>query len=451
MVALAVLVGLVFVSLPLLGTEIDSANGQPWDVHDQFEGGASDGSVCDGGDDAFDDWGGLQLRVLDGGGGVLEYNLWLDGFEFAYSNRRWDTTTPVSSNGIVVNRSLYAPAGTDYLRYIDSFVNGSGATRTVYVGWGDGENGDLGSDRDTTVYQTSSGDRVIEAADTWAVTFEGDGDWSDWLPRDIAAQWDPPLGYAFRDGTDTTFLGVGDSYNGYPSELPWTGNLGFQDSDNDELSFVYTFTLAPGESASLAYFLYRGLVELEEGPLGQPAPAAGAEKDKAKALMQALVANPYFADLSQAEMDAILNWMYVVPRKAVRSIHVVPMGEEGTLLDRVLSLEPSVQRPAPGHRGLQAVYGIGETIVGDFNLFDADGDVIRNAGVFVELSKLDLSAVPYSQERVLRFMIRFSREHGTYHFEIDTAGLAPGYYDLRLAFPDGSSETMRIELVTSTE
>ncbi|MGB2982941.1 MAG: hypothetical protein WBC63_03660, partial [Candidatus Bipolaricaulia bacterium] len=100
-----------------------------------------------------------------------------------------------------------------------------------------------------------------------------------------------------------------------------------------------------------------------------------------------------------------------------------------------------------GYRSLQAVYEIGETIIGDWLILDGDGDLIRNASVIVEMYQLDLSAVPYSQERVLRFMCRFSREHETYHSEIDTGGLAPGYYDFRLAFPDGSSEKMRIELV----
>ncbi|MGB2983313.1 MAG: hypothetical protein WBC63_05560 [Candidatus Bipolaricaulia bacterium] len=149
-----------------------------------------------------------------------------------------------------------------------------------------------------------------------------------------------------------------------------------------------------------------------------------------------------------------LAFLFELVRYRLRPVQVVPMGYEGTFLDRDLPIGGGGATggglTVVGHRSLQAVYEIGETITGDWLILDGDGDLIRNSSVIVELYQLDLSAVPYSQERVLRFMCGFSREHGTYHSEIDTSGLAPGYYDFRLAFPDGSSETMRIELVGPT-
>jgi hypothetical protein len=37
---------------------------------------------------------------------------------------------------VAVGRSLFAPAGYDYLRYVDRFTNTSGAVRKVLVAWG---------------------------------------------------------------------------------------------------------------------------------------------------------------------------------------------------------------------------------------------------------------------------------------------------------------------------
>jgi hypothetical protein len=44
-------------------TTVASANGQPWDIEDL--GSDDDGSVEDGGQDAFDGFGGLRIQVLD--------------------------------------------------------------------------------------------------------------------------------------------------------------------------------------------------------------------------------------------------------------------------------------------------------------------------------------------------------------------------------------------------
>jgi hypothetical protein len=44
-------------------TTVPSANGQPWDIEDVT--GTDDGSVADGGENAFDGFGGLRIRVLD--------------------------------------------------------------------------------------------------------------------------------------------------------------------------------------------------------------------------------------------------------------------------------------------------------------------------------------------------------------------------------------------------
>ena len=320
-------------------TTIPSANCNYWDVLDRdsyFDGGA----IGDGGQDAFDDWGSLRIRVLDGSANVLVDDQELCGFLLTWDEgRRWSTQNPVDAgypmscgegdraanlkdggklkvhratpsraplsviptSGVMVSRELYAPLGTDYMRYIDTFANASGALRDVYVGWG----GNLGSDACTTIAGSSSDDYSITNADQWAVTIE---ECEDFNPAGPAT--DPPVGYAFRGAGDTTFASVGDYYSN-PFTTLWSGN------GNDSNAFVYHFTLQPGQTVRLAYFLYRGIEEETESPTCDeppPAyapefiPAAGTEITKAKEAVTALVANPDFGDLAPDVRSSILNW-----------------------------------------------------------------------------------------------------------------------------------------------
>ncbi|MEP7356754.1 MAG: proprotein convertase P-domain-containing protein, partial [Anaerolineales bacterium] len=231
-----------------------SANKQPWDVVENQlwptgRSYASDsGGVDDGGQDAFDEWGNLRLRVFDGGNLVQATGI-LEHFGLVYSaGHRWHTTTPVLTGTIEVARSLYAPAEADWLRYLDTFTNTSGSSRTVWVAWG----GDLGSDNATWTAASSSGDATITAADSWAVTIENDNP---------SPPGDAPVGYAWRSPADTSFQGPG-IFTANPFTTTWPS------SGNEFLGYTFKLTLAPGASASLAYFVYHGLAEGLPGPNG---------------------------------------------------------------------------------------------------------------------------------------------------------------------------------------
>lgn len=255
-------------------TDIDMANPDYiWDVYDQTEddnGGIDDG----GGDDAFDDWGMIQVRISDAKANILTATTELDGFTLTWDNgRRFNTTVPVVNSNVSVRRAIYAPDNTDYLRYIDTFTNTGTSVRKVAVAWG----GDLGSDSSTTVAASSSGDRTIDAADTWAVTTE-----------DYPNPTDPPVGYVLSCEGNTVRTGTGD-YDEDPIVDPWPGD------GNDNLSFVYQFTLQPGQTFSLAYFIYLGTMD-----------DAGVED--AKTWAAAMIAAPDFDDLSAAEKERIINW-----------------------------------------------------------------------------------------------------------------------------------------------
>src|SRR5712691_11118400 len=78
-------------------TTILSANSNTWDVQDitdDFDC-PDDGSINDGGQDAFDNFGSLQVRVLDETSSIIADDEALCGFGLTNSGRRWSTTVPV--------------------------------------------------------------------------------------------------------------------------------------------------------------------------------------------------------------------------------------------------------------------------------------------------------------------------------------------------------------------
>lgn len=273
---------------PALGQTITSANGQPWDI------ASSTGDIIDGGQDAFDAWGRLQTEIRDGSNAVVSgwstvtgLGLTLDG-----SGRIANTTAPALQGGVEVTRQLYAPVGTDYLRYVDTFTNTTGAVRNVDLMWG----GNLGSNGCTTVQSTANGDLTITPADTWAVTIEE----CSFDPNGLAT--DPPVGYVLGSANGIMTGAVGES----APPVPWPGN------GNDGLTYRYQFSLPAGATLRLVYFLYRGLEEDRTGPLGQ-FPALGTESALARATVAALAAAPDLSGLSPAETATIANWGPLAP------------------------------------------------------------------------------------------------------------------------------------------
>lgn len=311
-------------------TLILSDNGQPWDIRDSSgPAGVDDGSVAEGGQEAFNGFGSLRVRVLDQDDNAIVDEELLCGFGLTHDEgRRWFTTTPVevgtgscgdtqteaeatsqthqssqnqrrsasvvpadsSPSGVFVSRALFAPFDKDYLRYIDTFTNNSGATRKVVVAWG----GDLGSDDCTLQARSSSGDRLIDFSDRWGVTIENCA-----MNPDGPAT-DAVVGYAFRGPTDVSFFNTG-SFVSNPFTTQWGGD------GDDAVAFVFQMTMAPDQSLSLAYFLFRGLEEETTGPFGQN-PTTGEQIAVAKAALATLLTNPDFGDLAPTERAGIVNW-----------------------------------------------------------------------------------------------------------------------------------------------
>jgi len=120
-------------------------------------------------------------------------------------------------------------------------------------------------------------------------------------------------------------------------------------------------------------------------------------------------------------------------------------GGGGGSLDSGLQVE-GVEPTMVGNRELTATYTVGEIVTGSCQLLDADGRAGPFGHTHVYLYSVDITTRPETIALISHWMATFNWPSLEYTFEIDTTELAPGYYDLHLAFP-GSSETFRIELI----
>ncbi|HJL17698.1 MAG TPA: MYXO-CTERM sorting domain-containing protein [Sandaracinaceae bacterium LLY-WYZ-13_1] len=258
--------------------DIPLANGSTWDIDDFY------GDINDGGQDSFDSWGALgDMEVFDGSGSSLDSDSLVGDFNIVIDSsddRRAVSTDFITVGDVETERTLWAPADTNYLRYFDRFTNTSTETRTVVVVWG----GDLGSDTDTLVAATSSGDLTFDTADTWGVTIDADS-LSD--PAD-----DGPVGYA--PGSGAALVGVVDEDSGPGST--WSGD------GDDDIAFHYEFDIPAGETRYLMYFLYVGRSET--------AATAGTQVAETRDGITALAEVPDVRGIDPSLLGSIVNWTF---------------------------------------------------------------------------------------------------------------------------------------------
>jgi amidase len=301
-------------------TRLPSADGQFWDIQDTSPWAQDSGGIATGGRaNPFNGFGYLKLDVRTAGGTTLTRNLYLRGFGLAHDGaERFDSITPVFTSGIVIDRGIYAPKNTNYLRYVDSFTNTSDEPRLINVAWG----GAVGAFEDggrATVATTSDGNRTIDLGDSFVTMMQN------------ARGTDPAQGPSGH-GPSAHVLGaraarlltrIGDMY-GDPFRDAWPGY------DPAHVGYVFTFTLRPGATGSLMTFVVKGLSEVYDPRGGFPVPikdgivapksgapysgiapvipAAGTQIEAVTAVARRLVANPDVRGLTLSQQARILNW-----------------------------------------------------------------------------------------------------------------------------------------------
>src|SRR5262245_8348146 len=372
-------------------TRLNTADGQFWDVQDTSAWAQDSGGIATGGYAyPFNGFGYLKLQVRRPDSALLVRNQYLAGFGLAGDTTggigRFDSMTPLLRGDVIVARALFAPADTDYLRYVDSFTNVSGEDRWVEVAWG----GAAGAYEDgglLAVAATSSGDRRIDTADSFVTVMQN------------AKRVDDPMRGPSGHGPSAHVLGtrggvlnrVGDMYAD-PFADRWPG------FDPAHVGYVYAFTLGPGQTSALMTFVVKGLSELYDarsrgvvvrdgvpsatGPAGSAPkiPAAGSEIARVTDVARKLVAAPDLRGLTALQRSQIVNWTLPGETRAVPSFSVFEKSVEQ--LQEALTRGPLTS----------------EDIVRDYvarqSLYDRNGPTFRsilalNTRLFAEARALD--------------------------------------------------------------
>jgi len=203
-------------TLPVTGTgstmvefyvEFNDSLGFLWDIMEN-------GGIDDGTSDAYD--GGHELYV-DG-----EY---FPYFDYGTADGREITIGPATMGSVEVTRQVYVPEEAAFARFLDSYENTTDADVTVTVSM----DTNLGSDSDTMVLDTSSGDATAADGDHWVITDDS---------TDGYGGYDPVVVHVMSGeggAIGATSLIAGEEYS-------------------DDVTYDYQLTLAPFETATLLQF-----------------------------------------------------------------------------------------------------------------------------------------------------------------------------------------------------
>ena len=305
-------------------TRVPSADGQFWDIQDTSPWAQDSGGIATGGRaNPFNGFGYLKMQVRRPDGSLLARNYYLRGFGLHHDGAgRFDSTTPVLVEGILVARGITTAKDQDYLRYFDTFTNAALEDRQVQVAWG----GAAGAYTDgglVAVATSSSGDRQADRGDTYVTVMQNARSAAD--PA-MGPSGHGPSAHVLGQGRPGVLTSVGDMYAD-PFANAWPG------MDSAHIGYVFTLRLRPGETRSLLTFVVKGLSEVYDPRGGYPLPfkdslvtgeavyagadakipGAGSEIKRVTEIAAQLVKRPDLRGLTGLQTSQIANWNLVVP------------------------------------------------------------------------------------------------------------------------------------------
>ena len=244
--------------------------------------------------DSWDHWGALFV------GGDAEFNRYTstDNNSCAFEDSGQQLVFPtLSIDGLDVQRKFFVSrAGLPGVRLLELVHNprSTPVTTTVQVGdAGSADNeGDLGSDSDTAVSASSTGDTKLDASDLWGVT-------TSTLTDTVE---ETPLGHVF-DGA-----GGADRVD----FVTLTGTNPLTGSTNDNLAYRWeNVAIAPGQTAAFVSYEIQEVVGN-----GDAVESNGLARDTAHAMERASLSSIY-AGMSDGEIAAVRNWPKPQPTAAI--------------------------------------------------------------------------------------------------------------------------------------
>jgi hypothetical protein len=154
-------------------TRVPSADGQFWDIQDTSPWAQDSGGIATGGrSNPFNGFGYLKLQVRRADNSLLNRNQYLKGFGLHHDGAgRFDSITPVVTEGILVSRDVTTSKETQYLRYFDAFTNSASEDRIVQIAFG-GAAGAYEDGGQVAIAATSNGDRRIDLSDAFVTVMQ---------------------------------------------------------------------------------------------------------------------------------------------------------------------------------------------------------------------------------------------------------------------------------------
>jgi uncharacterized repeat protein (TIGR01451 family) len=228
-------------------------------------------------DDMFDGYNSLCVSLTNAPGPCVVGN---PAYAFYYQTGAapvFDTTVPAipactnrqlvfpakTIGALSVQRKVFVPTNDTFIRWMDLFTNTSGAPVTFTMTTAN----NLGSDNNTVITGSSSGDNAAQVTDTWVATFQN------------------------FSGTTSSDPRIGHVLQGTGAPTP-VSNIFFANG-NDNPYWTYSITLAPGQTKSILNFA-----------TGSGTKAAAAAKAAALALLPANTTQC----LSNTELGQVTNF-----------------------------------------------------------------------------------------------------------------------------------------------
>ena len=252
------------------GRDYVDAHGAQWDVN-------TDGSFSESANDAYDGYG--ELTVIVGAEATFYQPTDEEQEACSYEDGDRETAFPseASSGGLLASRKVYVPAsGLRFGRILDIVNNPTAAPITARLEF----SGNYGTDGDTRVLATSSGDTLVrgpspdDVGDAWAALDESDGEDSK-----IASLW---------DSTDAAKLDAADEFPDGPAS---ESAPDAQDGNDDAIVVYNNVTIGPGQTV-----IY---MHVEHTTEGRPVEFANA---------YAAGSEQFYSGLSALERGQLRNW-----------------------------------------------------------------------------------------------------------------------------------------------
>jgi len=312
------------------------------------------GTVMSTLNDAFDGYNTLAIN------GTISPHSPVTGGTDQFFNKNGPATTEDGGREIVygvqtllpnidVSRKVFVPTNDSFARWLNIFHNTGGTTQTFQVEIAN----NLGSDANTVIVATSSGDSSATTSDNWVTTFQN---------YSGTTSSDGRLGHILQGSGAATQLSAIDFANG--DDNPW---------------WNYTLTLAPGQTAIIMNFA-----------TVQASKAAAAAK---AAELVNLPANA-LQGMSDLEKSQVVNFLLSgAPLTGLTGVPATANYQEGQLPDQSQILWPDFSfQDTDGGLIREAKISIGGFQTGDFLLVDATGTSLSvNYGLngLVTISGLD--------------------------------------------------------------